>query len=113
MNDCADLMNKHRANKKTIYMRPERRALAEQVAAELFGGNLSELLDEGVDALIQQRSHRDTLIADAIRSTITAERTNDNTEAERGHLLLAALFDEGDARAIENALQRLYAQPDG
>jgi dsRNA-specific ribonuclease len=90
-------------------MRPERRALAEQVAAELFGGNLSELLDEGIDALIQQRAHRDALIANAITSMIAADRT-DSAAAEHEHLLLAALFGEGDARAIENVLQHLADQ---
>jgi hypothetical protein len=105
-------MIKHRENKKTIYMRPERRALAEKVAADLYAGNLSELLDHGIDALITQRSHRDTLIADAIRSAISAEQMNDPVMAERAHLLLAALFGEGDARAIEHALRGVTDQRD-
>ena len=85
------------------YMRPERWARAEKVAANLFGGNLSEMLDQGIDALITQRSHRDALIADAIMSAVSGEQTDDSIAAEHGHLLLAALFGEGDAQAIEQA----------
>lgn len=106
-------MSVHRENKKTIYMRPERRALADKVAADLFGGNLSEMLDQGIDALIEQRSHRDALISDAIMSAISAKQMGDPKGAERGHLLLAALFGEGDAQAIERAIQRLTDQNAG
>lgn len=105
-------MSKHQGNKKTIYMRPERQVLAEKVAVELFGGNLSALLDQGLDALIAQRTHRNTLIADAITTILTAAQTKDAAAAIRGHLLLAALFGAGDAEAIERTLQQITEHPD-
>lgn len=78
-------------------MCPEQRARAEKVAATLFGGNLNEMLDQAINALITQRSHHDALIADAIMSAVSREQIDDLSAAERGHLLLAALFGEGDA----------------
>ena len=103
-------MTKHQGNKKTIYMRPERQALAEKVAIELFGGNLSALLDQGLDALITQRAHRNALIVDAITTAVRAAQTQDDAAATRGHLLLAALFGEGDTEAIERTLQQMTDQ---
>ena len=93
-------------------MRPERQALAEKVAIELFSGNLSALLDQGLDALITQRAQRNTLIADAITTTLIAAQAKDADTVRQGHLLLAALFGEGDAEAIERTLQQITSQLD-
>jgi hypothetical protein len=97
------------AERRLFSLQPEDSALLDALADLHHGGNASAL----ISGLVRRAAPRRELIQQALldywRATEPSDQVDpeDDARTEQPHLLLAALFDEQDARAIGEALNMI------